>query len=64
MKEVLAQLIQRAGRLKEEIEKLENLESELEETPTFDKHGEVYDQKELVEFLTFRLKKTVNSLGD
>ena len=64
MKDILTQLIQRAEKLKEEIEKLEGLESKLEETPTFGKHGDINDQKELIEFLTFKLKNTLSLLGD
>lgn len=64
MKEVLTQLIQRAEKLKEEIEKLEGLEDDFKEAPTFTKHGDINDQKELIEFLTFKLKNTVNLLGD
>lgn len=64
MKDVLTQLIQRAEKLKEEIEKLESLEDDFKQAPTFGNYGSIQDQKELIEFLTFKLKKTVNSLGD
>lgn len=64
MKDVLTQLIQRAEKLKEEIEKLESLEDDFKEAPTFSKHGDISDQKELIEFLTFKLKNTVNLLGE
>ena len=64
MKDILTQLIQRAEKLKEEIEKLESLEDDFKEAPTFGKHGDINDQKELIEFLTFKLKKTVGLLGE
>lgn len=37
--------------------------SKIYETIT-DNHGDVQDQKELIEFLTFKLKNTVSLLGD
>ena len=64
MKDILTQLIQRAEKLKEEIEKLESLEDDFKEAPTFDKYGDINDQKELIEFLTFKLKNTVSLLGE
>ena len=62
MKELLTQLIQRAEKLKEEIDKLEGLELEYKTGPTFDKYGDIQDQKELIDFLTFKLKNTVSLL--
>lgn len=62
MKDILTQLIQRAEKLKEEVEKLEGLELEYKTGPTFDKYGDIQDQKELVEFLVFKLKNTVSLL--
>lgn len=64
MKDILTQLIQRAEKLKEEIEKLERLESDFKEAPTFSNYGKINEQKELIEFLTFKLKNTVRLLGE
>lgn len=64
MKDILIQLTQRAEKLKEEIEKLGRLESDFKEAPTFANYGKINDQKELIEFLTFKLKNTVSLLGD
>lgn len=62
MKDILTQLIQRAEKLKEEVEKLEGLELEYKTGPTFGKYGDIQDQKELIEFLTFKLKNTISLL--
>ncbi len=62
MKDILTQLIQRAEKLKLEIEKLENLEFDYHTMCTISDHTIVQDQKELVEFLTLKLKNTVSLL--
>lgn len=64
MKEVLTQLIQRAEKLKEEVEKLESLEFDYHTMCTISDYTVVQDQKELVEFLTGKLKNTVRLLGE
>lgn len=64
MKEVLTQLIQRAEKLKEEVKKLEDLEFEYHTLCTLHDYTVVQDQKELVEFLTSKLKNTVSLLGE
>lgn len=63
MEEVLTQLIQRAEKLKEEVEKLESLEFDYHTMCTISDYTIVQDQKELVEFLTGKLKNTVSLLG-
>lgn len=64
MKETLTQLIQRAEKLKEEVEKLESLEFDYHIGCTVSDYTIVQDQKELVEFLTLKLKNTVRLLGE
>ena len=64
MKETLTQLIQRAEKLKEEVEKLESLEFDYHTTCKISDYNVVQDQKELVEFLTLKLKNTVSLLGE
>lgn len=64
MKEVLTQLIQRAEKLKEEVEKLESLEFDYHTMCTISDYTIVQDQRELVEFLTLKLKNTVSLLGE
>lgn len=64
MKETLTQLIQRAEKLKEEFEKLESLEFDYRTMCTISDYNIVQDQKELVEFLTLKLKNTVRLLGE
>lgn len=64
MKDVLTQLIQRAEKLKEEVEKLESLEFDYHTMCTISDYTVVQDQKELVEFLTNKLKNTVSLLGE
>lgn len=64
MEDVLTQLIQRAEKLKEEVEKLESLEFDYHIMCTISDYTIVQDQKELVEFLTGKLKNTVSLLGE
>lgn len=64
MKEVLIQLIQRAEKLKEEVEKLESLKFDYHTMCTISDYTVVQDQKEFVEFLTDKLKNTVSLLGE
>lgn len=64
MKDVLTQLIQRAEKLKEEVEKLESLEFDYHTSCKISDYNVVQDQKELVEFLTLKLKNTVRLLGE
>ena len=64
MKDMLTQLIQRAEKLKVEIEKLESLEFDYHTMCTISDYTVVQDQKELVEFLTFKLKNTIRLLGE
>ena len=64
MKDILTQLIQRAEKLKEEVEKLESLEFDYHTMCTISDYTIVQDQKELVEFLTLKLKNTVRLLGE
>lgn len=64
MKDVLTQLIQRAEKLKVEVEKLESLEFDYHTMCTISDYTVVQDQKELVEFLTGKLKNTVRLLGE
>ena len=64
MKDVLTQLIQRAEKLKEEVEKLESLEFNYRTMCTISDYTVVQDQKEFVEFLTDKLKNTVSLLGE
>ncbi|QEP53314.1 hypothetical protein BS46_gp132 [Acinetobacter phage BS46] len=64
MKETLTQLIQRAEKLKEEVEKLESLEFDYHTLCKISDYTIVQDQKELVEFLTLKLKNTVRLLGE
>lgn len=62
MKYVLTQLIQRAEKLKEEVEKLESLEFDYHTMCAVSDYTTVQDQKELVEFLTLKLKNTISLL--
>lgn len=64
MKDTLTQLIQRAEKLKVEVEKLESLEFDYHTMCTISDYTVVQDQKELVEFLTLKLKNTVSLLGE
>lgn len=64
MEEVLTQLIQRAEKLKEEVEKLESLEFDYHTICTISDYTVVQDQKEFVEFLIGKLKNTVSLLGE
>lgn len=64
MEDVLTQLIQLAEKLKEEVEKLESLEFDYHTMCTISDYTIVQDQKELVEFLTDKLKNTVSLLGE
>jgi uncharacterized cupin superfamily protein len=64
MKDVLTQLIQRAEKLKEEVEKLESLEFDYHTMCTISDYTVVQDQKEFVDFLTGKLKTTVSLLGE
>lgn len=64
MKETLTQLIQRAEKLKEEVEKLESLEFDCHTLCKISDYNVVQNQKELVEFLTLKLKNTVRLLGE
>lgn len=64
MKDILTQLIQRAEKLKEEVEKLESLEFDYHTMCIISDYTIVQDQKELVEFLTLKLKNTMSLLGE
>lgn len=64
MKDILTQLIQRAEKLKKEVEKLESLEFDYHIACTISDYTVVQDQKELVEFLTLKLKNTISLLGE
>lgn len=64
MKDILTQLIQRAEKLKAEVEKLESLEFDYHTMCIISDYTVVQDQKELFEFLTGKLKNTVSLLGE
>lgn len=62
MKEILIQIKQRTDKLLEEIETLESLEFNYHTMCTISDYSVVQDQKELVEFLTLKLKNSLSML--
>ena len=62
MKDLLIQIKQRTDKLLEEIKTLESLEFDYHTMCTISDYSAVQDQKDLVEFLTLKLKNSLSML--